>query len=79
MGPYGEKTNQEKIELGDIAQLSFDGSQFGHTLVITNIEDKYNLSKIRIASHTFDSFNKPISTYNFKKIRFVHIKGVRTW
>ena len=35
MGPYGEKTNQEKIELGDIAQLSFDGSQFGHTLVIT--------------------------------------------
>ena len=79
VGPYGEKTNQEKIELGDIAQLSFDGSQFGHTLVITNIEDKYNLSKIRIASHTFDSFNKPISTYNFKKIRFVHIKGVRTW
>lgn len=77
VGPYGEKVSQEKIELGDIAQLSFDGKKFGHTLIIVNIENKFTLSGIKIASHTIDSYNKPISEYNFEKVRFVHIKGVR--
>lgn len=77
LGPYGQEVEQSKIEIGDIAQLSFDGKVFGHTLVITKIEDKMNLNKIFISSHTFDSFNKRISEYDFAKIRFVHIDKVR--
>ncbi len=76
-GPYGEEINQEKIELGDIAQLSFDGTKFAHTLMIVKIENKLDFRQIYISSHTFDSFNKRISEYNFEKIRFIHIKGVR--
>lgn len=79
VGPYGEQVQQNEIKVGDIAQLSFDGNQFGHTLVIVNIEDVNNLSKIYISSHTWDSFNKRISEYNFQKIRFVHINGVRSY
>lgn len=79
VGPYGEQVQQNKIKVGDIAQLSFDGNQFGHTLVIVNIEDINDLSKIYISSHTWDSFNKRISEYNFQKIRFVHINGVRSY
>ena len=45
--------------------------------MIVNIENKFTLSKIKIASHTFDSFGKKVSEYNYKKIRFVHIEGVR--
>lgn len=75
-GPQADETTQNKIEIGDIAQLSFDGEQFGHTLVIVNIENKFTLRGIKIASHTFDSFDKAISEYNFKKIRWLHIKGV---
>ena len=76
IGPQGIEINQNKIELGDIAQLSFDGINFGHTLIIVNIENKFSLSKIKISSHTLDSFNKPISEYNFKKIRWIHIEKI---
>ena len=78
MGPYGKEISKEKIELGDIAQLSFDGKKFGHTLIIVNIENRFSLSGIKIASHTFDSYNKAISEYTFSKIRFIHIEGVVT-
>ena len=65
-GPQAIETTQNKIELGDIAQLSFDGEKFGHTLVIVKIENKYTLQGIKIASHTFDSLEKSISEYSFK-------------
>lgn len=77
IGPYGKEVAQNEIEIGDIAQLSFDGTRFSHTLVIVKIENKLDLNKIFISSHTFDSFNKKISEYNFEKIRFVHIEKVR--
>lgn len=85
VGPYGRNAKREEMELGDIAQLSFDGQKFEHTLVIVNIENRFSLSGIKIASHTgikiashtYDSFNKAISEYSFQKIRFIKIEGVR--
>ena len=77
VGPYAKKANQDEVQLGDIAQLSFDGNKFGHTLVVVGIDNHYSLSGIKIASHTLDSYNKPISEYGFKDIRFAHIEGVR--
>ncbi len=79
VGPFGRTVLQQEVELGDIAQLSFDGKKFEHTLVIVNIENKYTLSGIKIACHTYDSYNKSISEYSFNKIRFVHIEGVRKY
>lgn len=78
VGPYGKEVNQQEIEVGDIAQLSFSGGNFGHTLVITRIENRLNLNQIFISSHTFDSFDKRIDEYDFEKIRFVHIEKVRS-
>ena len=79
VGPYGYEVEQDKIELGVIAQLSFDGNKFSHSLVIVKIQDKTDLNQIFISSHTFDSFNKRISEYNFEKIRFIHIDKVRKY
>lgn len=79
VGQYGYQVEQNKIELGDIAQLSFDGNKFSHSLVIVKIQDKTDLNQIFISSHTFDSFNKRISEYNFEKIRFIHIDKVRKY
>jgi len=75
VGPFAEKGNLEKAEVGDIIQLSFDGIKFAHSLVIINKDDK----DIYIATHTFDAYNKPISKYIYKDIRLIHILGVRTW
>lgn len=76
-GPFGEKVNQTDIEVGDLVQLSFSGDKFEHTLIIVKIINKLNLGNILISSHTYDSFDKPISEYSFNKIRFIHIKNVR--
>jgi len=77
IGPWGKIVDTNDIELGDIAQISFDGIKFAHTLVIIGIEGTANLDNIFIAAHTFDTLNKPILGYNFRRIRFIHINGVR--
>ncbi|MCI8759813.1 MAG: amidase domain-containing protein [Clostridia bacterium] len=76
IGPQAIETTQNKIEVGDIAQVSFDGERFSHTLMIVKIENKFIMKGIQIASHTFDSLNKPISEYDFEKIRWIHIQRV---
>lgn len=76
VGPQAIETTQNNLQIGDIAQLSFDGKKFSHTLVIVKIESKFTLHGIKIASHTLDSLDKRISEYNFENIRFIHIERV---
>ena len=75
-GPRGIVSTSYNIKIGDIAQLSFDGNHFGHSLFIVGIGSSNSLNNIAVATHTFDAFGKRISDYNFAKIRFVHIKDV---
>ena len=79
VGPRGEKVEIDRIQIGDIAQLSFNGVKFAHTLIVVNIGDFLTLDNIYIASHTYDSYNRRISSYTFKDIRFIHINGVWKW
>ncbi len=76
VGPFGLETEKENIQIGDVVQLSFSGNEFQHSTIVVNI-NSFELNNIYIASHTFDSFNKPLIDYNFKKIRFIHIENVR--
>lgn len=77
IGPYGKEVDKQEVEIGDIAQLSFTGNQFEHTLVIVKTQKPLDFQRIKIASHTYDSFDKSIQEYHFQKIRFIHIEGVR--
>lgn len=77
IGPYGKVINQNQVNIGDIAQISFDGKKFAHTLIIVNIDNVFSINGIKIASHTFDTFNKSIAEYNFQKIRFIQVEGAR--
>lgn len=79
VGPYGKEEVIENLQIGDILQLSFDGKKFSHTLIVVTIDNKNNLSGIKIASHTFDSFDKAVTEYEFKKVRMIHIEGARTY
>ena len=74
-GPVGIETSKDNIEIGDIAQLSFDGNIFAHSLVIIRKESN-DLDGIYIATHTFNAYNRKISSYQYKKIRFIHIDKV---
>ena len=75
-GPRGVVVPQNKIEVGDIAQLSFSGNTFEHSLFIIDIKNINDLNKIFIATHTYDALNKKIGEYHFSKIRFIHIQDV---
>lgn len=71
IGPIGN--SEDNIEIGDIVQLSFDGKNFTHSLIIVGLENE----KIFVAAHSFDSYGRDINSYPYKKIRFVHIRGVQ--
>ena len=79
VGPYGKEVQIEDLQVGDIAQLSFASNVFGHTLMIVGDENIQTIKDIYVATHTFDSFYRSITTYQYEKIRFVHIEGVRVW
>lgn len=70
-GPKGKAVNIDKLNVGDIIQLSFDGVKFSHTLVV--IKNGIGIYNTYIAAHTDDVFGKGIYEYNFKKYRCVHI------
>ena len=76
IGPSAIETNQKNLCIGDVIQLSFDGNIFGHSLIIVKIENNNYLSDILIATHTYDAYLRPVSTYDFKKIRFLHISDL---
>lgn len=73
-GPVGKEVSSSNVYPGDIAQLSFDGKIFSHTLIILNHSE--NLSEIKVAAHTYDTYGKKIIEYNYNKIRFVNIYKV---
>lgn len=79
VGPRGNSVETDKLEIGDLIQLSFDGVKFSHTLIIVDINTPKTLDNIYIASHTYDSYNRRVSSYNFQNIRHIHIEGVWKW
>ena len=79
VGPRGREVSNLEIKEGDIAQLSFNGNTFSHSLFIIKILDAKDLNKIEIATHTYDALGKRIGEYYFEKIRFIHIENVGIW
>lgn len=75
-GPRGKKVSQSEIQVGDIAQLSFSGNTFEHSLFIIDIKNINDLNQIAIAAHTYDVLGKKIGEYSFSKVRFIHIENV---
>ncbi len=77
VGPAAREAPMEAVLPGDVVQLSFDGKTFSHTPVVVSVGQPRRLSNILIAAHSYDSDNRPLSTYSFQNIRFLHIIGVR--
>lgn len=72
IGPKGEVTNIENLEIGDIIQLSFNATTFTHSLIV--VQNGMDLSNTLIAAHTYDVFGKSVNEYDFEKYRCIHIK-----
>ncbi len=72
-GPFAEEVSLDKLEVGDIVQLGRETGDFYHSPVVVGV----SRGKILVAAHSYDAFNKPLSSYNFAKARGIHILGVR--
>ena len=73
IGPFGTSVSESQIKVGDVIQLGKFNATYHHTMIVTKITN----SNIFTSSHTIDSLDRPLSSYKFDKIRFLHIKGVR--
>lgn len=69
-GPRGSVITKDELEIGDLIQLNFSGNIYGHTLFVTEI----NGDDIKICSHTIDSKDRLLSTYNYQNIRYIKIR-----
>ena len=69
-GPRGLLIPKEELEVGDVIQLSFSNGVFGHSLIVTSLEN----NEIRICAHTIDSKDRLIETYNYEDIRYIKIR-----
>ncbi len=72
-GPFGTEVEEINLEIGDFAQLSFDGIVFSHTLVLTGFSGRTPL----FSAHSSNNLNIPVTFYNFSKIRYIKILGYR--
>ena len=77
VGPFAVDASMGMVRPGDFVQLQFNASQYGHTPVIVSVGNPPTLQNILVAAHSEDADWRPVSTYSFRSIRFLHILGVR--
>lgn len=76
-GPFGEETDLDSAQLGDVIQLSFDGESYTHTMIVTGIRSRFRgARRVLISAHSYDARNRPLSTYDYELVRAIHILGV---
>lgn len=75
VGPTGEECAMEDLRPGDLVQFAFEGDSYRHTPVVVSIGQPVSLDNILVAAHSYDADNRPVSSYEYNAIRFVHITG----
>ncbi len=76
-GPFATEVSLRQLEPGDLVQLAFDREErYAHTPVVVRV-DSPALTGILVAAHSNDADFRPLSTYRIRKLRCLHIEGVR--
>ena len=72
VGPFASEVSAMEARPGDVVQLGRADGDFYHTPVITAVRPT-----ILVAAHSVDSLDRPLYSYRFDRVRFLHIEGVR--
>lgn len=75
IGPVGQPCQMEDLRPGDIVQLSFRDGVFQHTPVVVSVGWPVTPDNVLVAAHSYDADNRPLATYTYQEIRFLHIIG----
>ena len=73
IGPFAMEVPRERVVLGDVAQYANSQGDWYHTVMITGFDGE----EILVSAQSDDARNRPLSSYNFTTVRFLHIVGVR--
>jgi hypothetical protein len=76
-GPFGSFQPLFYAQPGDFIQISFDGIDWQHNVVVLETGGFPTPDNIITASHTYDSIDRALDTYEFMDLRLIHIEGVR--
>ena len=76
IGPLAEPCELEDLLPGDLIQLSFKGETFQHSPIVVSVGNPVTPDNVLIAAHSYDADYRPLSTYEYQKIRYLHIVGV---
>ena len=79
VGPVAVESDISRVLPGDIVQISFNGINFSHSPFIVAVGEQPTPANILVAAHTFDADNRPLNTYQYQRLRFLHIKQVNAW
>ena len=71
-GAVGRIVDKSEVAVGDVIQLRQNESHFNHTVIVSKIVD----GKIYVCSHSYDALDKPLDSYFYLEVRFIHILEV---
>lgn len=73
-GPFAHEVQPDETEPGDMIQLGNENGEYYHTLIITKKDAD---GEIYIAAHSDDYLDRPLREYDYARIRYLHIDGIR--
>ena len=76
IGPVAVESSIDQVRPGDVVQLSFREQEWNHTPVVVSVTSP-EPSGILVAAHSYDADNRPLSSYQYRDIRYLHFIGVR--
>ena len=71
-GPFCEEIMMERLEVGDVVQLSNMQGRFYHSLLVSGFAEN---GDILVAAQSNDALDRPLSTYRYATARFLHVLG----
>ena len=77
-GPFGVQIPYNRTDLllpGDFVQLRFSGESYAHTPIIVDIDRSSPENTILVAAHSYDADYRPLDSYSYQSIRYIHILG----
>ena len=72
-GPFGTPCEGSEVERGDVVQLGREDGTYYHTLLVVERTGR----EVFVAAHSNDVYDRPLSSYNAPRVRFLHVEGVR--
>ena len=72
-GPFAESVDLSAVQVGDFIQFGRETGDFYHTPMVVGFLRGVPL----LAAHSYDAFNRPLTTYRYERLRCIHIIGGR--